>query len=62
MSTEGSPLPLSYTVCHVAALNLEHLLSVVRIKERPDLPENLGKTTPQKLFMLYLAKIVGIKS
>ena len=62
MSTEESPLPLSYTVCHVAVLNLDHLLGVVRIKERPALPENLGKTTAQKLFMLYLVKIVGIKS
>ena len=61
LSTEGSPLPLSYTVCHVAVLNLDHLLSV-RIKERPVLPENLGKTTAQKLSMLYLVEIVGIKS
>ena len=29
------------------------MLSVVRIKERPALPENLRKTTAQKLFMLY---------
>ena len=62
MSTEESPLPLSYTVCDVAVLNLDHLLSVVRIKERPALPENLGETTAQKLFMLYLVKIVRIKS
>ena len=62
MSTEGSPLPLSYTVCHLAVSNLDHLLSVVRNKERPALPENLGKTTAQKLFMLYLVKIVGMKS
>ena len=62
MSTEGSPLPLSYTVCHVAVLNLDHLLSVISIEERPALPENLRKTTAQKLFMLYLVKIaVGIK-
>ena len=62
MSTEKSPLPLSYTVRHVAVLNLDHLLSVIRIKERLALPENLRKTTAQKLFMLYLVKIVGIKS
>ena len=51
-----------YTVCHVAVSNLDHLLNVVRIKERPALPENLGKTTAQKLFVLYLVKIAGIKS
>ena len=62
MSTGGSPLPLSYTACHVAVSNQDHLLCVVRIKERPALPENLGKTTAQKLFMLYLVKIVRIKS
>ena len=61
MSTERSPLSLSLYVCHVAVSNLDHLLSVIRIKERA-LPENLGKTTAQKLFMLYLVKIVGIKS
>ena len=63
MSTEESPLPLSCTVCHVAVSNLDHLLECgLRIKERPALPENLGKTTAQKLFVLYLVKIVGIKS
>jgi len=46
----------------VAVSNLDHLLSVVKIKERPALPENLEKTTAQKLLMLYLVKIVGIKS
>ena len=61
LSTEGSPLPLSYTVRHVAVSNLDHLLSVIRIKKKLALPENLGKTTSQKLFMLYLVKIVGIK-
>ena len=62
MSTEESPLPLSYTACHVAVSNLNHLLSVIRIRERPALPENLGKTTAQKLSILYLVKMVGIKS
>ena len=55
-----SPYHTLYVI--VAVLNLDHLLSAVRIKERPVLPENLGKTTAQKLFMLYLVKIVGIKS
>ena len=62
LSTEESPVPLLYTVCHVTVLNLDHLLSVVRVKERLALPENLGKTTAQKLSMLYLVKIVGINS
>ena len=55
-----SPYHTLYVI--VAVLNLDHLLSVVRIKERPALPENLGETTAQKLFMLYLVKIVRIKS
>ena len=46
----------------MTVLNLDHLLSVIRVKERPALPENLEKTTAQKLSMLYLVKIVGIKS
>ena len=62
MSTEESPLPLHTLYVIVAVLNLDHLLSVVRIKERLALPENLGKTTAQKLFMLYVLKIVRIKS
>ena len=49
LSTEESPLPLYYTVCHVTVLNLDHLLSVIRVKERLALPENLVKTTAQKL-------------
>ena len=44
------------SICHVAVSNLDHLLSVVRIKERPTLPENLGKTTAQKRFMLYFSE------
>ena len=42
----------------MAVSNLDHLLSVVRIKQRPALPENLCKTTAQKLSMLYLVKIL----
>ena len=57
MSTENSPLSL-----HVAVSNLDHFLSVVRIKERPALPENPRKTIAQKLLMLCLLKIIGIKS
>ena len=46
----------------MAVSNLDHLLSVVRIKERPALPENPGKTTAQKLLIVCLLKIAGIKS